>query len=165
MNELAKIGRAGTELRDPVPHNVEAEQQLLGAILTNNDVFDRIAALVSATDFHDPVHGRIFEVAKSRPQIHAVMSIAAARTTARSAKTALSSLVAPLIQKLRRRFFITDRHGFRLATQCLDLKEVVKRRHLKAGLGMRGPKLRLPAWAGSPRNEMVMQGGHRSRAD
>ena len=66
MNEFAKIGLAGTESRDPVPHNVEAEQQLLGAILTNNDVFDRIAALVSATDFHDPVHGRIFEVAKSR---------------------------------------------------------------------------------------------------
>ncbi len=66
MNEVTQIRQAGAETRDSVPHNVEAEQQLLGAILTNNDVFDRIAALVSATDFHDPVHGRIFEVAKSR---------------------------------------------------------------------------------------------------
>ena len=66
MNELAKIGLAGTETRDSVPHNVEAEQQLLGAILTNNDVFDRISPLVSEADFFDPVHARIFEVAKSR---------------------------------------------------------------------------------------------------
>ena len=66
MNEVTRIGQAGAGTQESVPHNVEAEQQLLGAILTNNDVFDRIAALVSATDFHDPVHGRIFEVAKSR---------------------------------------------------------------------------------------------------
>ena len=66
MNEVTQIRQAGAGTQDSVPQNVEAEQQLLGAILTNNDVFDRIAALVSATDFHDPVHGRIFEVAKSR---------------------------------------------------------------------------------------------------
>ena len=53
-------------MQDSVPHNVEAEQQLLGAILTNNDVFDRISPLVSEPDFFDPVHARIFEVAKSR---------------------------------------------------------------------------------------------------
>ncbi|MBL9055449.1 MAG: replicative DNA helicase, partial [Rhodobacteraceae bacterium] len=28
-----------------LPHNIEAEQQLLGAILTNNDVYDRISSL------------------------------------------------------------------------------------------------------------------------
>ena len=66
MNEVAQIRQAGTETQDSVPHNVEAEQQLLGAILTNNDVFDRIASLVSDADFYDPVHARIFEVAKSR---------------------------------------------------------------------------------------------------
>jgi replicative DNA helicase len=27
-----------------LPHNIEAEQQLLGAILTNNDVYDRISS-------------------------------------------------------------------------------------------------------------------------
>ncbi|MDE0694769.1 MAG: replicative DNA helicase, partial [Boseongicola sp.] len=66
MNEMAQIRQAGTEAQESVPHNIEAEQQLLGAILTNNDVFDRIAPLVSETDFYDPVHARIFEVAKSR---------------------------------------------------------------------------------------------------
>ncbi|HHX88583.1 MAG TPA: hypothetical protein GX700_02240, partial [Paracoccus sp.] len=31
---------------DALPSNVEAEQQLLGAILTNNDVYDRISSLI-----------------------------------------------------------------------------------------------------------------------
>ena len=66
MNKVAQIRQAGAETQETVPHNVEAEQQPQGAILTNNDVFDRIAALVAATEFYDPVHARIFEVAKSR---------------------------------------------------------------------------------------------------
>lgn len=52
--------------QDPLPHNVEAEQQLLGAILINNDVFDRISSLVKADHFYEPVHARIFEVASAR---------------------------------------------------------------------------------------------------
>ncbi len=51
---------------DFLPHNIEAEQQLLGAILTNNDVYDRIAVLVKAEHFYDPVHQRIFEKASAR---------------------------------------------------------------------------------------------------
>lgn len=43
-------------------HNVEAEQNLLGAILVNNDVLARVSGIVRAGDFYDPVHGRIFEV-------------------------------------------------------------------------------------------------------
>ena len=39
-----------------LPHNIEAEQQLLGAILNNNDIYDRIAAIVSPAHFHEPVH-------------------------------------------------------------------------------------------------------------
>ncbi|MES2540644.1 MAG: DnaB-like helicase N-terminal domain-containing protein, partial [Pseudomonadota bacterium] len=49
-----------------LPHNIEAEQQLLGAILTNNEIFDRISSLVKAEHFFDPVHQRIFEVAAAR---------------------------------------------------------------------------------------------------
>lgn len=41
-----------------LPHNIEAEQQLLGAILTNNDVYDRVSSLVKAEHFFDPVHQR-----------------------------------------------------------------------------------------------------------
>lgn len=48
------------------PHSIEAEQQLLGAILINNDVYDRVAGIVRAEHFFDPVHARIFEVAAAR---------------------------------------------------------------------------------------------------
>ncbi|PZR00999.1 MAG: replicative DNA helicase [Cereibacter sphaeroides] len=59
---------------EAVPHNIEAEQQLLGVILTNNDVYDRIAALVRPEHFHDPVHARIFEIAAARIQKNALAS-------------------------------------------------------------------------------------------
>jgi replicative DNA helicase len=49
-----------------LPHNIEAEQQLLGAILTNNEIYDRISSMVKADHFFDPVHQRIFEVAAAR---------------------------------------------------------------------------------------------------
>ena len=46
MNEIAAINPTGLEVQseDTMPHSTEAEQQLLGAILTNNDVYDRVAA-------------------------------------------------------------------------------------------------------------------------
>ena len=49
-----------------LPHNIEAEQALLGALLVNNDVYDRVASIVQAAHFFDPVHARIFEVAAER---------------------------------------------------------------------------------------------------
>jgi len=57
-----------------LPHNIEAEQQLLGAILTNNDIYDRIAALVKPEHFYEPVHQRIFEVAVAKIQKNALAS-------------------------------------------------------------------------------------------
>ncbi|MBY0352125.1 replicative DNA helicase [Tabrizicola sp.] len=57
-----------------LPHNIEAEQQLLGAILTNNDIFDRVSSLVKAEHFFDPVHQRIFEIAAARIQKNALAS-------------------------------------------------------------------------------------------
>lgn len=57
-----------------LPHNIEAEQALLGALLVNNDVFDRITSIVNEGHFYDPVHGRIFEVAARRIQKNALAS-------------------------------------------------------------------------------------------
>ena len=59
---------------DVLPHNIEAEQQLLGAILTNNEVYDRITGLVKPVHFFDPVHQRIFERAAARIQKNALAS-------------------------------------------------------------------------------------------
>ncbi len=78
MNEIATLRPSLPASPSPepesLPQNVEAEQQLLGAILTNNDVYDRIAALVKADHFFDPVHQRIFEKAAARIQKNALAS-------------------------------------------------------------------------------------------
>ena len=59
-------GPAAPELAQPLPSNIEAEQALLGALLVNNDVYDRIAGIVRPEHFFDPVHARIFEVTGER---------------------------------------------------------------------------------------------------
>lgn len=68
MNQIANLNAANIEAdnTDSLPHSVEAEQQLLGAILTNNDVYDRIANLIGPQHFYDPVHARIFEISAAR---------------------------------------------------------------------------------------------------
>ena len=69
MNEHVPVPTTGTPTTDdsqPLPHNVEAEQQLLGAILSSNDVLDRVDDLVKPDHFHDPVHREIFRMAQSR---------------------------------------------------------------------------------------------------
>jgi len=67
MNEISSLqAESGSEVSIGVPHSIEAEQQLLGAILTNNDLFDRVASIVRAEHFYDPVHARIFETAAAR---------------------------------------------------------------------------------------------------
>lgn len=43
------------------PHNLEAEQALLGAILVNNEALDRVSGFLSPQHFFDPLHGRIYE--------------------------------------------------------------------------------------------------------
>lgn len=45
------------------PYNIEAEQALLGAILINNDAFERVSDQLEAGHFYDPLHARIFETA------------------------------------------------------------------------------------------------------
>jgi len=44
-----------------LPSDRGAEQALLGALMYDNGVLDRIADLVSPADFAEPIHGRIFE--------------------------------------------------------------------------------------------------------
>src|SRR5579875_3243822 len=44
------------------PHNIEAEQALLGAILVNNDAFDRVSDFLRPEHFSEELHRRIFEV-------------------------------------------------------------------------------------------------------
>jgi len=76
MNEISTIrtGEVDASEAEVSPHNIEAEQQLLGAILTNNDVFDRVAGVINETHFYDPVHARIYEIASARIAKNALAS-------------------------------------------------------------------------------------------
>src|SRR3984957_19543693 len=72
---MANIVTALTALRavetvatnDPIaaarrpPHNLEAEQALLGAILVNNVAYEKVGEILQPDHFYDPVHGRIYE--------------------------------------------------------------------------------------------------------
>ena len=59
MNQFAQINQPD-EPEIALPHSVEAEQQLLGALLANNEGLDRVNGL-SHEHFFDPVHARIFK--------------------------------------------------------------------------------------------------------
>jgi replicative DNA helicase len=48
-----------TNLRTP-PHNTEAEQALLGAILTNNVAYEKVGDFLQPEHFYNPAHGRIY---------------------------------------------------------------------------------------------------------
>jgi DnaB helicase-like protein/AAA domain-containing protein/Homeodomain-like domain-containing protein len=46
----------------PLPHNIEAEQCLLGAIFINNKAFAAVDALVNTEDFFEPINQEIFRI-------------------------------------------------------------------------------------------------------
>src|ERR1700735_138046 len=45
------------------PHNIEAEQALLGCVLVNNEAFYRVSDFLEPKHFFEPIHQRIFELA------------------------------------------------------------------------------------------------------
>jgi replicative DNA helicase len=46
------------------PHNIEAEQALLGAILVNNEAFYRVSDFLEPTHFFEPIHQQIYQLAR-----------------------------------------------------------------------------------------------------
>lgn len=64
-NVLKLAPDAGTPAFRSAPHNIEAEQSLLGAILVNNDAFYRVSDFLEAKHFFEPLHQTIFETASS----------------------------------------------------------------------------------------------------
>jgi replicative DNA helicase len=55
---MATVG--GIPTARQLPNNLPAEQNLLGALLLDNDVMERIDDRLRAEHFYDPLHGRIF---------------------------------------------------------------------------------------------------------
>jgi replicative DNA helicase len=76
MNEITSFNATGADIQAPetMPHSIEAEQQLLGALLTNNDVYDKVASIITAQHFYEPVHSRIYEIAAARIAKNALAS-------------------------------------------------------------------------------------------
>ncbi len=54
MAEAAAVDR-------PLPHNLEAERSVLGAVLIHNDAFNPAAEVLTPRDFYRDAHRRIFE--------------------------------------------------------------------------------------------------------
>ena len=77
------------------PHNIQAEQALLGALLLNNTVLDRIEDIVVPADFFDPLHGEIFSVATSIIQAGRVASPITLRTFFENAEPITPELTVP----------------------------------------------------------------------
>ncbi|HEX2529491.1 MAG TPA: replicative DNA helicase [Geminicoccus sp.] len=48
------------------PHNLEAEQAVLGGILVDNEAFHRAAEFLTAEHFYEPVHARIWAMCAQR---------------------------------------------------------------------------------------------------
>src|SRR5262245_11718365 len=45
------------------PHNIEAEQALIGAILVNNEAYYRVSDFLEPQHFYEPLHQQIYELA------------------------------------------------------------------------------------------------------
>jgi replicative DNA helicase len=56
---VARIRPADEKSFRLAPHNIEAEQALLGAILVNNEAFYRVSDFLNPEHFYEPVHREI----------------------------------------------------------------------------------------------------------
>jgi replicative DNA helicase len=56
---------AGAPAYRTAPHNIEAEQSLLGAILVNNEAFYRVSDFLEPRHFFEPIHQHLYEIAGS----------------------------------------------------------------------------------------------------
>jgi replicative DNA helicase len=60
---LVHDGDGGLPSYSSLPHNIEAEQALLAAMLINNASADKVSGFLRPEHFFEPVHGRIYEAA------------------------------------------------------------------------------------------------------
>jgi replicative DNA helicase len=66
LEATARKQAAGTTpLYRALPHNIDAEQALIGAVLVNNEAFYRVSDFLAPDHFYEPIHQKIFEIAGS----------------------------------------------------------------------------------------------------
>ena len=61
MSSTVQLNQNNQNIKE-LPHNLEAEQALLGAILLNNDILYDINEIIDANHFFESIHIKIFEV-------------------------------------------------------------------------------------------------------
>src|SRR3954454_1459350 len=63
--QTARKSAPDTPVFRAAPHNIEAEQALLGAILVNNEAFYRVSDFLEPAHFFEPIHQKIYELTSS----------------------------------------------------------------------------------------------------
>ena len=63
--QAARKAAPDTPVFRAAPHNIEAEQALLGAILVNNEAFYRVSDFLEPQHFFEPIHQKIYELTAS----------------------------------------------------------------------------------------------------
>ena len=58
-----QTGSSASRADNPLPQNIEAEQDLLGALLCDNETFEKIPDNINESHFFNPLNGRIFAAA------------------------------------------------------------------------------------------------------
>jgi len=62
---VRKLPEPAAPVYRTAPHNIEAEQALLGAILVNNEALYRVGDFLEPQHFFEPIHQKIFDIARS----------------------------------------------------------------------------------------------------
>ena len=85
-SDTANVVQLAAVVREP-PHNFEAEQALLGAILVNNAAYQRVAEFLKGEHFADPLHGKLFDSLARLIERGQVVSASRSRPTSRTTRT------------------------------------------------------------------------------
>ena len=56
-----------TEVVNPLPHSVEAEQSVLGALMQDSKQFDSVVEILGVADFYQSPHRKIFSEMGLKP--------------------------------------------------------------------------------------------------
>ena len=68
VSEAAKFTEERQDADDSyrvLPQNIDAEQALLGALLIDNDAYDKVSSFLEPNHFYVPVHGRVYEAVRA----------------------------------------------------------------------------------------------------
>jgi len=125
-------GAEDIRLREP-PHNFEAEQALLGAILVNNAAYQRVAEFLRPEHFADPLHGKLFDTLSRLIERGQVVSAMTLKTyveqdedmKAAGGATYLARLAAASVHVIDAASFGKAVHDLYLRRQLIDLGEGV----------------------------------------